>query len=83
MILKRTEVENENVIVFKDGNMYIKATDYLGEPTEFTPNVELALSFPNTINFKNSRRVLLLVDKGYKPINLTKKTIYEIHEEDA
>ncbi len=83
MIIKRTEVENEKVIVFTDGSMYIKATDYLGNPTDYTSDVTSALSFPNTINFRNNKRVLSLVDKGYKPISIIKKTIYEVHEEDA
>lgn len=81
-LIKRTEVENDNVIVFKVNNLYVKSVDYLGNANEFTQNIEDALSFPNTLNFKNSRRVLSLVEK-YQPINITKKTIYEIHEEDA
>lgn len=81
-LIKRTEVENDNVIVFKVNNLYVKSVDYLGNANELTQNIEDALSFPNTLNFKNSRRVLSLVEK-YQPINITKKTIYEIHEEDA
>lgn len=81
-LIKRTEVENDNVIVFRVNNLYVKSVDYLGNANELTQNIEDALSFPNTLNFKNSRRVLSLVEK-YQPINITKKTIYEIHEEDA
>ena len=78
-VIKRVTVPTDNDVIFKlqDSDMFVKEVDEFSNPISFTTNVDEALDYPNTLNFKSSKKYRkLLMIPGIKPVNKVKTTEY-------
>lgn len=79
MEYNKETVQNKNEIVFYDKTeeKYIKEVNHNNVPISFTKVLEEALTVPNTIKFKNSRKYESLLENGnVTPINKIETTTY-------
>ena len=79
MEYNKETVQNKNEIVFYDKieEKYIKEVNHNTVPISFTKVLEEALTVPNTIKFKNSRKYESLLENGnVTPINKIETTTY-------
>ena len=79
-----TIISNDEVIFFDTNeDKYVKAVDEFNTPTDFTRDFEDALAMPNTLNFKNSRKYVTLIEKSnITPINRIERKTYDITLEE-
>ena len=78
-VVKRTVVHSQNVVIFKleETGMYVKEVDEFSNPISFTRDVNDALDYPNTLNFKGSNKYRKLLEiPGIKPVNRVNTTEY-------
>lgn len=72
-------ITNKNEVVFYDNieEKYVKKVNHNNVPIDFTKVLGEALTIPNTIKFKNSRKYESLLDNdNITPMNKIEKTTY-------
>lgn len=84
-IVKSSTYISKDEVIFLDTreDKYVREVDEFNKATDFTRDFENALSMPNTLNFKNSRKYVTLIEQEHiTPVNIVEHRTYEITLEE-